>query len=323
MKLKRQLVLIALIVFCHLGFSVYAQSKGIGSTSKINQATKENLIFIDVSVWNKKNFIKDLQENNFEILEKKKKLKIRYVNQTNEPASVGILFDTSGSTVSTQQSEFSEIPLAVDGLIRFINQSNAANEYFFVSFAKEPEVLFDFTQESKVIENALKKVLSTKPEGNTSIFDALDLGYKKVLKGKYRKKILLVISDGEDNSSRKIDYGDIKKLSKRENVQIYSVNILRKDEFALMLLLQSADRFKELAENSGGRVLYPRNLGEIHQAFNLIAEELKSQYTIGFEIDKAAEKKSWNKIKVKVNLSDKERDSFGKISVLFPEGYYY
>ena len=235
------------------------------------------MVTLNLSVWSKnKGYLRGLSDKNFEIFDGKTKQPIEFFKQQDEPLSVGILFDLSDSMEN--RAGQSEIPLAVDGLISFINASNPQNEYFIIAFAREAATLLEPTQNRKEIETALKILLSGKKGGNTSFFDALNGGFEKLSKGRFDKKMLLVVSDGVDNNSKN-NFADIKrKTAQNSNVMLYQINLLTDSlDDGSLEALQSANFFERIVEKNGGRVFYPKNRRQTTEAFETLTDELKSQ----------------------------------------------
>ncbi len=276
-----------------------------------------------VSVWSdKKGFLKGLTYKDFEIYDEKEKKEIEIFSKNNVPASITILLDLSGSTRLSESEKYSEIPLLVEGLVSFINKSSPQNEYSIIGFSENVSVLLEYTQNKKEIENTLKDVLTAKPNGNTRIYDALNFGFTKISAGQFSKKVLLVISDGQDTGSENYDFGDIKKLNRKENNLIYLVNFISTArEPGFMETLKAVSHFETLTENSGGRIFYPKNRGEIVSSFEILAEELKNQYLIGFT-PTVREKDKWRDIKIKFKTPKEKEKELGKIFVRSANGYY-
>ena len=145
---------------------------------------------LNVSVWSRnKGFLNDLTDDSFEVYEGKEKRQIECFAKTDEPVSVGILIDVSGSANLVKM----KYHFLVEGLVSFIARSNPENEYFIIGFAVDSSVLLEPTQDRKKIEKALKTILTLKPAGNTGLYDALDFGFEKISSGKFNKKALLVL----------------------------------------------------------------------------------------------------------------------------------
>lgn len=288
--------------------------------------TRPELAMLNVSVWSKnKGYLTDLTLKDFEIFDGKDKEVIEYFSQSDEPASIGILFDLSESVQNLRNSRLNEVALAVEGLRSFINAGNFKNEYFIVAFANETKVLLEPTQDKNEIEIALKTLAKVKPKNGTSFFDAVEQGFEKISGGKFGKRVLLVVSDAADTNSKTL-FSNIKKQSRQNpGVLLYQVNIVTENtDSGSLYEMQSAAFFQELAGDSGGRVFSPTNREEIREAFESLAEELKSQYKIGFQptiFDGA--KKDWRDIKVNLNLPKEKKTEFGKISVRAQKGFYF
>lgn len=307
-----------------------AQPPAVSPTPPENEdcaLTDPEFVTLNVSVWSKNNgFLKDLTDKDFEVLVGKNKLPIEFFGQTDEPASIGILFDLSESMQNLRNSKLNEIQFAIDGLISFINGSNSKNEYFIIAFAKDTTVLLEPTQDKKQIESVLKTLVSMKPAGGTSFYDAVNKGFEKISGScRFNKKILLAISDGMDTNSKN-NYSVVKKQN-RENphVAVYQMNILTNDtEARSQQDLQSEAFFQTLTDNSGGRIFYPRNHAEVIEAFGMLAEELKSQYKISFKQPfSGGTKKYWRALKVNLNLPKERREESGKLFVRAQKGFYF
>lgn len=326
--MKSQITNIGLILILFFSFLIIkAQENGDLAVSQAVEVEdqcglKSNLVQIDVSAWsNKKGFLQDLTHKDFEIYDEKEIQPIICFKKSDEPISIGILLDLSESVKKQERKTINEIPFAVEGLINFINKSNPQNEYFIVGFSKDVSTILEPSQDKKEINDALQKVLKTEPKGNTSVFDAMDFGFEKLTKGKHDKKVLLVISDGLDNSSKKSDYGEIKKQSRKQNALVYLINILTTDNLYLLSLNNSTDRFGNLTEISGGRMFFPKNRAEVVGAFELLSDELNNQYLIGYVFDGSKTDEKWHDVEVKLNLPKEKRKDFGKIYVRAQKGY--
>ena len=280
--------------------------------------------FLVVSVWsNDFGFLKNLKIEDFEIYERKKVHRITSFKQEDEPMSIGVLFDLSESVGNPGGKKFSEIPFATKGLSLFISKSNVGNEYFFMGFNQNFDVLLDYTQNIKKIEESLTNISNIKPTGNTSFYDALNAAFEKVLTGRQRKKVLILITDGDENDSRKYGFNYLEKLTEQQNILLYAVNILtRKDDITALGAMEGQARLEELTAKTGGRVFNPRSPDEVNKVFELLAAELKSQYILGFEPDKQTKKDEWRKVKVKLKISKEKEGNNGKLFVRAQEGYF-
>ena len=108
------------------------------------------------------------------------------------PVSVGILLDLSGSMINKMKT-------AVNAVDRFIRQIHPDDDIFLMTFATRTELKQDFTDSRDKLSKALRSVQAN---GATSMYDALDQGLMKIKSGRHQKQAILLISDGEDTSSR-------------------------------------------------------------------------------------------------------------------------
>lgn len=286
--------------------------------------TKPSLVQFNVSVWSSKNgYVENLAREDFEIYDGKERQEIKCFEQDNEPTSIGVLFDLSGSMKSSTNHKFSEIPFAVKGLAAFLNKTKSDNDYFFLGFGEKIDLMLDMTKDAKKIQQALNVIARIKPNGNTSFYDTLELGFEKIAASPNRKKVLIAITDGVDNSSRKFDFSDAKKIIKQQDVILYVINILTEEGSGSVTTQVSDGRLSSLVSNSGGSVFYPTNPQQIDEVFEMLAEELKTQYLVGFTAKHSIKGIQWHNIDVKVQIPKEEKKEIGKLSVRTRKGIYF
>ena len=303
----------------------------------------------DISVWSsKKGYVKGLTEKNFEVYFENERQNLEFFAQKEEPASIGVLFDLSDS-MEADRGRIKKISAAVDGFKTFLKNSNPGNEYFFVTFAKEKSVLLDFTADQNEIQKVLDKIQKSELKELTIFFDAVKFGYEKLLTGKHSKKVLLLVTDGMDNAS-KTKLKEIKTLIRQENIPIYAVDIVTEDSGnnaeALILIKTfpiiertsqtiapvrshttpnpgSVTDLDILAYGSGGRVFYPLDAEETAESFKLLAEELKTHYTLCFTPKDSKKTDEGRKLEIKLNLSKEEKKGLGTILVRPKKGLLF
>ncbi|MDQ4120552.1 MAG: VWA domain-containing protein [Acidobacteriota bacterium] len=300
----------------------------IGFAQKAGQTTTTNqdvTLYVTVNTENR-DFVTGLNAGNFKVYDEKKLNTITDFRQEDEPASVGILVDTSKSMTQTGFDK-TAYQLAQTGLARFIELSNPANEYFLTVFGEKQELLLDFSQDNKSVLQAIEKISAIKTSGRSLVHDAVITALEKLSKSKYTKRVLIVVSDGMDNTSvqkPKI----IKETLRKSNVIFYSIGIYRGAEQPQDFVLSKVF-FGDFAQISGGDFFYTNwvheniNERELRAILAMIANEIRGQYTIKFqpESNKSDKKDEWREIKVKVELPSEVR-KVGKVYVRTREGYY-
>ena len=228
-----------------------------------------------------------LEKQDFALFEDERPQEIRYLWTEDAPISVGILLDLSRSMTN-------KINDARAALGEFFKTANPEDDYFVITFADRPEVLADTTQSPGSIQ---AKVAAVTPAGHTALLDAIYLGISKLRSARYRRRALLIISDGGDNHSR-YRKQDIRRLVQEADVQIYAIGIFDSifktpEEWAGKRLLA------EITEATGGRTLtldHPRQLPQMAATVSL---ELRNQYVLGFHPGRVTRDGRWRRIKVK------------------------
>lgn len=137
-------------------------------------------------------YVSDLTPDGLIVEEDGQVQSIAHFTQSNDlPVSMGILLDTSGSMER-------KIGTATSAVERFIRTIHKDDDIFLVAFSNRAELRQDFTDDRDKLAAALRRITVS---GSTSLYDALDLGLRKIKRGKHDKKAILLISDGEDTSS--------------------------------------------------------------------------------------------------------------------------
>jgi Ca-activated chloride channel family protein len=252
-------------------------------------------------------FVTGLGQKAFTIFDDKVEQQITYFSDEDAPVSLGVVFDVSGSMSGDK------INKAREALQRFVDTSHARDEYFLIGFNQRAQLLMDRTRDSEAL---LKKLTFVQTRGQTALYDATYLGVERVTRGAHQKRAILLISDGQDNSSR-YTFNELRRLLKETDVIIYAVGIVSGgDDNALGYAGRSI--LEELAGVSGGKAFFPSTGAEMNDTFERIALELRTQYSIGYRPTNFANDGKWHKIKIKVQPPR----GFPRLFVRGREGYY-
>ncbi len=249
-----------------------------------------------------------LSKDAFTIWDEDEEQEITYFSDADAPVSLGILFDISGS-MSTEK-----IAKARNALERFINTSHPNDEYFLIAFNSRAQLLLDRTRDGEAV---LQKLTLVEPKNNTALYDACYLGVERVTRGAHQKKAILIISDGQDNSSR-YNFKEVRRLMKESDVVIYSVGIMNDRDSGSLEGMQGQALLDELSSVTGGKSFYPQTNVELDEIFERIALELRHQYSIGYTPKDFQPDGKWHKVKVKV----KPPRGLPRLTVRSREGYY-
>jgi Ca-activated chloride channel homolog len=244
-----------------------------------------------------------LGESAFRIQENGVDQMIKLFRREDIPVSMGIIIDNSGS----MRDKAAKVAAASLDLIK---ASNPQDEVFVVNFNDDAYLDQSFTNDVKKLENALERY-NTK--GGTAMRDAISMSidYAKD-KGKKDKKVLIVVTDGNDNTSN-ISLEDVVRKAQQSDILIYSIGILSEEEPREAKAAKRA--LHDLAVASGGVDYYPKDVAEIDRIIPDVAHEIRNQYTIAYTSTNPALDGTFRKINVILNAP-------GRLTVRSRNGYY-
>ncbi|MBO0859860.1 MAG: VWA domain-containing protein [Chloracidobacterium sp.] len=251
--------------------------------------------------------VSGLGKQHFEVYDDKVKQEISFFSEEDAPVNLGIVFDVSASMKG-------KIDRARDALKAFIQTSHSDDDFFLIGFNERANLLAEFT-DGDTLTNKLT-LIDTK--GQTALYDAAYLGIEKVKQGRHNRNAMLLISDGQDNSSR-YTYTELRKVLKEAGVQIYCIGIVEMGGAAGGTLdMQGQAILEEIAQMTGGKAFFPRSPVELEDAMTRIALELRHQYSIGYNPTNVKLDGQWHKIKVNV----KGPKGMSNLKVQHKDGYY-
>jgi len=294
--LRRMPVTRAFAVVCVIAL-IYGQENPVTTFR-----TESNLVSLNVSVFDKDGqIVKGLPQSAFAVYEDGQKQDIKVFREEDVPISLGLVIDASASM-------FNKRDRVNSAAVAMVKASNPDDEVFVITFNETALIAQDFTSNVKQLESSLRKVES---KGETAMRDALVLGLDHLRShSKKDKKVLLVITDGEDNSSIEKQEHLI-RAAHLTNVIIYGIGILGSEQPA------SAARAKAqldaLTLATGGRSWFPNDVAETEKITPQIAHEIRNQYVIGYTPPNPANG-SFRSIRVEVNVPN--------VTVRTRSGYY-
>jgi len=300
-RFKISLFLIAVTSICVL-FNLYGQSRRNPGAPLFRVGVES--VFVRVSVIDPLNrFVTGLEKEHFRVFEDKIEQSISYFNRELAPISVGIIFDISGS-----MKDNNNIRKAKSAITQFLSSGNREDEYFLITFNESTKLAHSFTSESNSIQS---EVAFQKPGGSTALYDAVYRGLDEINRGATNdKKALILITDGEDNSSR-YSHSEVRDFIKESDVQIYAVG-----EHGNLGYGQS--QVRRIVSLTGGRSFFPNTFNELDYYIDLIHSELRHQYILGYEPTNKIHDGKYRKIKVRLEAPK----GLPKLNVYAKEGYY-
>jgi len=277
-----------------------------------NLSVNVELVQLPVSVLDKHGFpVQGLKQEHFSVYEDKVLQDISLFRQEDVPLSVGLVVDTSGSMTN-------KLGTLNTAATTFVKESNPEDETAVVSFGDDAILDQDFTKNTRELDRSLSEIT---PNGNTSLYDAVFLAAKHIKEnGYHEKKVLLIISDGEDNHS-KYKLNQVLQTIRESKIIVYSIGLLSADSSnssSYSFADEGRKALKQLAEVTGGAAYFPANTCEVEHVCQRIARELRNQYTIGYKPSNDKLDGSWRKTIVKVNPPK----TVPKVKIRTKQGYY-
>lgn len=280
-------------------------------------------VVLNVTVTTEKgDAIGDLTRDNFSVSIEKRPQNILLFNGE-VPASIGILLDTSGSLDRDGKESVARLKENLKvGLNRFFQLGHPDNEYFVMTFDKDTELLQDWSRDPAPVTN---KVDSFEFEDQTALYDAITEAIPKVMTGKNARRILIIVSDGDDSYSRNRKK-DVYETLKRSDVLLYTVGILNAEDRGMGggYYRPGADALTEFARISGGRPFFSVHYAKtpaFTEAFESLAQELRSQYQLVISAEESVGKEKWHKLKVTATRNDSSAKP-PKLIARTRQGYY-
>ena len=296
MVIMKPVVFIFLFLFIFLGVGVADQKKTV-PRFRIGVDT----VAVRVTVSDPLNrYVVGLEKEHFRIFENKVKQTITHFFSDKSLISVGIILDVSGSMKIN-------IGSARNSVVRFLEHGDPGDQYFLITFNNRTTLVQDFTPGSGNIQN---QISISNPKGRTALYDAVYLGLEKMREARQDKKALIIITDGEDNSSR-YTFNEVKEFVKESDVQIYVIGARGQLGYGRGIIAN-------LGRLTGGRAFFPSNFKQLDYLIDLIHAELRNQYVLGYRPTDRNLDGKWRKIRVRLEPPE----GLPKLSVRAKEGYF-
>lgn len=266
------------------------RSGALTSTAMPTIRKTVQLVLVPVTVMDGSNrVISGLGQENFQLYEDKRPQQIKHIWKEDEPVSVGILLDVSGSMKT-------KIDRARQAVMALLDASNRQDEFFLVTFANLPTLVQDFTQN---VDDIQKQLLFATPKGLTSLLDAITLAINNMKGARYQRKALVIISDGGDNRSRYSEK-EVKSLIKESDVLVYSIGLFDR-EFRTIEERLGPALLQQISSVTGASAYTLDNPRYLPAIAEQIARELRHQYVLAYSPEAPRYDGKWRKIKVRLS----------------------
>jgi Ca-activated chloride channel family protein len=202
-------------------------------------------------------------------------------------------------------------PAVNQAALNLVRASNPQDEVFIVNFNDEYFLDQDFTGNIEQLREALERIES---RGGTALYDAMVASADHLKKnGRLEKKVLLVVTDGEDNASRESLEQGIRRLQAENGPTVYTIGILGGESHQR----RAKRALQEIADQTGGVSFFPKDLSEVDNISRTVAHDIRNQYTIGYKPSNPQERGGYRSVRVEAHAR-----GYGKLQVRTRSGYY-
>jgi Ca-activated chloride channel family protein len=259
--------------------------------------TTTDMVFLSVTATRGNVIVGGLNQEDFSVIEDGRPQTIEVFSRDPQPIALSLLLDASMSMES-------KMGLAVDGAVGFVRRMRPEDTAQIVTFNSSTSIRQPFTSDQTLLEQAIR---TTRASGSTSLYTALYIAFSELeridrrTRSDVRRQAIVLLSDGEDTNSV-VDYDQVLERAKRSGVIVFAIGLrdgytssstqgFRQHDFAL----------RSLAQTTGGRVFYVDAAAQLPAIYNQIADELSSQYTIGYTSRNTRRDGGWRQITIRVD----------------------
>jgi Ca-activated chloride channel homolog len=274
-----------------------------GSTGYKYYAVAQEVVLHATVVDQHSRLVTNLKQNDFTVYEDGQPQTITNFKREDIPVSIGILVDNSGSMRDKRQA-------VNTAALDLVKASNPEDEVFIVNFSDEAIIDADLTSDISKMQEGLQQVDS---RGGTALYDAVVASADYLAKkGRKEKKVLLVVTDGEDNASTDTLEQAVRRVQDDNGPAIYTIGILGGEREK-----RAKRALESLAVQTGGVAFFPKDLGEVDQIARAVARDIRSQYSIYYRSTRPQEQGGFRAVKV-----DAHAPGYGRLQVRTRSGYY-
>jgi len=212
--------------------------------------------------------VTNLDRTSFSVFQNGQPETITSFQREDVPVAIGIVIDNSGSMRDKRAR-------VNDAVLNLIKASNPQDEVFVVNFGQTPYLDQDFTSDVNLLQAALHQ---TSSRGSTALYDAVVASNVHLRNNPHLdKKVLIVITDGQDNMSRETLQDAMRKLQSNKGATVYAIGLT--DEG---MTRSGRQALQDLAASTGGVAYFPQSLEEVNEITRSVAHDIRRQYTLAY-----------------------------------------
>jgi VWFA-related protein len=239
----------------------------------------------------------------FQVFEDGRPQRITSFGREDTPVALAIVIDNSGS----MREKRAQVNAAALNLVR---ASNPQDQVCIVNFNNEYYLDQDYTGNVELLRDALERIES---RGGTALYDAVVATSDHLIKSaKLQKKIILVVTDGEDTASRDTLERAVRSIAVDGGPTVYTIGLLGHEREK-----KARRALRIMAEQTGGVSFFPADVNEVEAISQQIAHDIRNQYTLGYRPSTPMTEGGYRQVRV-----DAEARGYRKLSVRTRSGYY-
>lgn len=251
----------------------------------------------------KNHLVMNLEKGAFSVFENNQLQVLTSFRHEDVPVAMGIVIDNSGS----MREKRDKVNKAALNLVR---SSNPQDQVFVVNFNDEYYLDQPFTDNINRLREALEKV---EARGGTALYDAIvaSADYMKH-NARLQKKILFVVTDGDDNASRESLEETVRRLQEENGPTVYAIGLLGEEKAR-----RARRALETIAQRTGGIAFLPHSLEEVDEISRDVAHDIRNQYAIGYKPSTPKSVGGYRAIRVEAHAK-----GYNKLAVRTRSGYY-
>jgi len=254
------------------------------------------MVSLNITVTDPSNrYVTDLDQGDFNVFEDGVRQDVSFFNKRQLPIALSLLLDSSASMED-------KIDMLQTAAVNFVHRLRPVDVAQIIDFDSRVEVRQTFTSSKEALETAIRQ---TSAGGSTSLYNAIYISLKELKKIKahsdedVRRQALIVFSDGEDTSSL-VSFDELLDVAKRSETAIYTIALRSPEPSHSKGFREAEFTMRQLAQETGGRPFFPNRIDDLNAVYGQIADELSSQYTIGYTSKNQVRNGAWRRLVVQV-----------------------
>jgi Ca-activated chloride channel family protein len=296
-------------VFIEPGMTV-ATSSTNANQGKYSIRAASDLVLIPVTVVDQQgNYVIGLERDHFRLYDDNEEQTITHFSMDDAPASVGFVFDTSGSMVGKERK-------SRDAVTSFLKAANPEDEFFLVQFSSYVKLVMGITRDTQELQ---RRLMLAQPEGSTSLLDAVYFSIREMRNAHNARKALIIVSDGGDNYSR-YTLKEIQNAMIEADLQIYAIGLFEPIHVRSRSKEERSgpDLLNRISRETAGRFFEVANIQQLPDVASKIGLALRNQYVLAYKPSEAKHDGRYHHIQV--TLAPPEH--FSRLQAFWKQSYY-